>query len=58
MQQDRTAFMGVPVDAITMKETIARIHESIVDGGKIQHMAINTMIILRMVEFLSHWRSI
>jgi N-acetylglucosaminyldiphosphoundecaprenol N-acetyl-beta-D-mannosaminyltransferase len=50
MQQDRTAFMGVPVDAITMKETIARIHESIVEGDKIQHMAINTMIILRMVE--------
>ena len=50
MSKDRTAFMGVPVDAITMQETIRRIHNSIEQGDKIQHMAINTMIILRMVE--------
>ena len=46
----RTAFMGVPVDAITMNDTIQQIHQSIEKGEKIQHMAINTMIILRMVE--------
>lgn len=50
MSADRTAFMGVPVDAITMQETIRRIHSSIEQGEKVQHMAINTMIILRMVE--------
>jgi N-acetylglucosaminyldiphosphoundecaprenol N-acetyl-beta-D-mannosaminyltransferase len=50
MLKDRTEFMGVPVDAITMQQTIERIHQSIVSGEKIQHMAINTMIILRMVE--------
>ena len=50
MSKERTAFMGVPVDAITMQETIRRIHNSIEQGEKIQHMAINTMIILRMVE--------
>lgn len=50
MLKDRTEFMGVPVDAITMQQTIERIHQSIVAGEKIQHMAINTMIILRMVE--------
>ncbi len=50
MSQQRTDFMGVPVDAITMTETIERIHQSIARGEKIQHMAINTMIILRMVE--------
>ena len=50
MLNDRTEFMGVPVDAITMQQTIERIHQSIVAGEKIQHMAINTMIILRMVE--------
>ena len=47
--QKRTAFM-CPVDAITMKETIRRIQDSIEQGEKIQHMSINTMIILRMVE--------
>ena len=47
---NRTAFMGVPVDAITMNDTIQQIHQSIDKGEKIQHMAINTMIILRMVE--------
>ena len=50
MSTERTEFMGVPVDAITMDQTIARILSSIEKGEKIQHMAINTMIILRMVE--------
>lgn len=50
MNEQRTEFMGIPVDAITMRDTIAEIHQSIKRGEHIQHMAINTMIVLRMVE--------
>ena len=50
MSNLRTAFMGVPVDAITMEQTIAQIHQSIEAGAHIQHMAINSALILRMIE--------
>lgn len=50
MNAQRTEFMGIPVDAITMRDTISEIHQSMKRGERIQHMAINTMIVLRMVE--------
>lgn len=50
MNDQRTEFMGIPVDAITMRDTITEIHQSMKRGERIQHMAINTMIVLRMVE--------
>lgn len=50
MSEDRTTFMGVPVDPITMDATISRILTGLNDGENIQHMAINSALILRMVE--------
>lgn len=46
----RVRFMGVPVDSVTMDDTIRFIEQSIADGESIQHMAINSALILRMVE--------
>lgn len=50
MTENRTRFMGVPVDPLTMDSTINRIISGIKAGKNIQHMAINSALILRMVE--------
>ncbi len=50
MSEERTTFMGVPVDPLTMDSTINQIISGIKDGNNIQHMAINSALILRMIE--------
>lgn len=43
-------FMGIPVDAHTMKETITRIDEAIQNNEHIQHVVINAGKVVSMME--------
>ena len=47
---NRISFMGVPIDAITMEETVEYILARIEKGLPSQHMAINPGKIIRMME--------
>ena len=42
--------MGVPVDALTMNQTVQKIMTHIQEGTPAQHMAINPAKVIRMME--------
>ncbi len=46
----RVNIMGVPVDALSMAETVDKIIEHIERGDQTQHMAINPAKVVRMME--------
>jgi len=50
MKFERKLFLGLPVDSVTMEDTLSTIIEGIKNGENIQQMAINSALILRMVE--------
>lgn len=50
MHDKRISFMGVPIDALSMDETIERIFQYIERDERIQHVAINSTKILRIIE--------
>ena len=46
----RINIMGVPVDALTMNQTVQKIMTHIKEGTPAQHMAINPAKVIRMME--------
>lgn len=46
----RIDLMGVPVDALTMAETVARVAEIIEEGTPRQHMAVNAGKVVKMLK--------
>ena len=46
----RINIMGVPVDALTMDQTVQKIMSHIQQGKPFQHMAINPAKVIRMME--------
>ena len=46
----RIRVMGVPIDALTMEQTVDKILGHIERGEPVQHVAINPAKVLRMVE--------
>ena len=50
MKENRVSFMGVPIDALTLSETVELIVGRIESGLSTQHVAINPAKIIRMME--------
>jgi len=50
MSNKRISFMGVPLDALSMDETVNSILDYIERGETVQHVAINAAKILRIIE--------
>ena len=50
MSEYRVSFMGVPIDAMTLEQTVQHVIERIEDGRSTQHVAINPGKIIRMME--------
>ncbi|MFH0759148.1 MAG: WecB/TagA/CpsF family glycosyltransferase [Bacteroidota bacterium] len=49
MSEDRRIdFLGIPLDTLTMQETIERIDETIREGGKLNHVVINAGKVVAM----------
>ena len=50
MNEHRVSFMGVPIDAMTLEQTVEHIIDRIQEGLPTQHVAINPGKIIRMME--------
>ena len=50
MNEHRVSFMGVPIDAMTLEQTVEHIIGRIQEGLPTQHVAINPGKIIRMME--------
>ena len=48
MKTDRVNFMGIPIDALTMKETIERIDQAIQQRQRINHVVVNAGKVVSM----------
>jgi N-acetylglucosaminyldiphosphoundecaprenol N-acetyl-beta-D-mannosaminyltransferase len=44
----RINFLNIPIDAITMKQTLSKIEEAIVNGKQIHHSVVNAIKITKM----------
>jgi N-acetylglucosaminyldiphosphoundecaprenol N-acetyl-beta-D-mannosaminyltransferase len=59
MSQDRKIdFLGIPLDALTMQETINRIEKTIREGGRLNHVVINAGKVVAMQTNEELFRSV
>ena len=48
MKEARVNFLGIPIDALTMKETIGQIDQAIQQGRRINHVVVNAGKVVSM----------